>query len=240
MLDAGVAPLGVELGEPVLHLERHAQAGLGVLGLALGFRVAEEDQHRVADELVDGAAVLNSAIVRHFGEIFVEQLRDLLGLQPLGGRGEVLDVGEEDRELLALGVDGDVLLAAEDALVDLRRQVARDLHRQRSEEIVGGFQLAFMPLMVAACRRCMPMNVRPDAAMKDEIGQQVLEREDVGGDRLRDGDLLDAAHVADLPVALRAFGMRVVAVHAGRAHDHRRDQADAVAEQRATDRSMIC
>jgi hypothetical protein len=51
-------------------------------------------------------------------------LGDELRLKPFRGRGEILDVGKEDRELLALGVDGDVLLPAENALVDLRGQVA--------------------------------------------------------------------------------------------------------------------
>ena len=51
--------------------------------------------------------------------------------------------------------------------------------------------------------------------------------------RLGDGDLLDAPDVADLPVTLRAFGMRVVAVHARLPHDHRSDEPDTVAEQRA-------
>ena len=41
-------------------------------------------------------------------------------------------------------------------------------------------------------------------------------------------DLLDAADVADLPVALRAFGMGVVATDAGRPHDDGRDQPHAV------------
>ena len=41
--------------------------------------------------------------VRHLGEILVQQRGDLLRLQALGGRGEILDVGEEDRELLPLG-----------------------------------------------------------------------------------------------------------------------------------------
>ena len=91
--------LRVEPGDPVLHLDGHAQAGLGVLGVALGFRIAEEDQHGVADELVDGAA-MDQGDLRHFGEILVEQFGDLLGLQPLGGGGEILDVGKEDRELL--------------------------------------------------------------------------------------------------------------------------------------------
>ena len=98
---------------------------------------------------------------RHLREIFVEQLGDLLRLQPFGGRGEILDVGEEDRQLLALGVDGDVLLAAEDALVDLRRDVARDLHRQRGEEVVGGLQFAVHALICRACRRCISRKETP-------------------------------------------------------------------------------
>ena len=109
--------------------------------VALGFRVAEEDHHGVADELVDGAAVLEGDL-RHLGEILVEQERDLLRLQALRGRGEILDIGEEDGELLALGVDGDVLLAAENARVDLRREIVRDLRRNPDEKIVGGLELS--------------------------------------------------------------------------------------------------
>ena len=57
-------------------------------------------------------------------------------------------------------------------------------------------------------------------------------REYVAGNCLLDGDLLDAAYVADLPVALRAFRMRVVAVDADGSHHHGRDQADTVAKDR--------
>src|SRR5207248_2074288 len=58
-----------------------------------------------------------------------------------------------------------------------------------------------------------------DGCNEDEIGQQVLEREDVTGDRLGDGDLLDAPHIADLPIMLRAFGVGIMAVHARLPHD---------------------
>ena len=51
----------------------HAHAGLRVGPVAPGLGIAEEDQHGVADELVDGAAVLMRDL-RHLGEIFVEQL----------------------------------------------------------------------------------------------------------------------------------------------------------------------
>ena len=67
-------------------------------------------------------------------------------------------------------------------------------------------------------------------AHEDEVGQQVLERERVARDGLADIDLLDAAHVTDLPVVLGAVRVRVVAVDAGLLHDHRGDQAHAVAE----------
>jgi hypothetical protein len=62
--------------------------------------------------------------VGHLGKVFIEQRRELLRLQAFRGCGKILDIGKEDRELLAFGVNGHVLLAAEDALVDLRREVA--------------------------------------------------------------------------------------------------------------------
>ena len=94
----------VELVEPSLHLHRHPQAGSRVLDHALRLGVAEERQDGVADELVDRGAMLQRDL-RHLGEVLVEQRGQLLRLQALGRGGEVLDVGEEDRELLALGGD---------------------------------------------------------------------------------------------------------------------------------------
>jgi hypothetical protein len=41
-----------------------------------------------------------------------------------------------------------------------------------------------------------------------EVADQPLEREDVVRERLDDADLLDAAHVADLPVGLEALRVR--------------------------------
>lgn len=40
----------------MLHAPSHLEAGLRIGAVALGLGIAEEDQHRVADELVDGAA----------------------------------------------------------------------------------------------------------------------------------------------------------------------------------------
>ena len=120
VLNSAAAPFCVEAGNALLHLDRHAQTGSGILGVTLGLRVAEKYQHGVTDEFIDRAA-MRERNRRHFGEVLVEQLRDLLGLETLGGRGDILDVGEEDRQLLPLRADGDVLLPAENAFINLRR-----------------------------------------------------------------------------------------------------------------------
>src|SRR5262249_43988143 len=60
---------------------------------------------------VDRAAVFERN-VRHLGKILIEQKRELFRLQAFRGGGKILDVGKEDCELLALGMDRHVLLAA--------------------------------------------------------------------------------------------------------------------------------
>ena len=124
MFDPAGAPLGVERLEPALHLDRHAEALGRVLLDAARVRVAEEHDDRIADELVDRAAVAVRDR-RHLGQVLVEQGSQVLRLQPLGGAGEVLDVGEEDGELLALGGDRHVALALK--RLRLRGEVAAEL-----------------------------------------------------------------------------------------------------------------
>jgi hypothetical protein len=79
-LAAGATAL-VEGGEPRLHLERRIHGADGV-----GRRPREgrpEDRHdRVADELVEDAAVLEDD-VHHHGEVVVEHLHDLVGADVL-------------------------------------------------------------------------------------------------------------------------------------------------------------
>jgi hypothetical protein len=128
VLHALIPPFHVQFSEPMLHVSRHVQTSLGVFRFPLGFRIAKKDQNGVADEFVNRAAVLKRDI-GHFGKRFIEQRRDLFRLQTFRGCRKILDGGKEDRELLALGMDRDVLLDAEDALLDLRRKVARNPHR---------------------------------------------------------------------------------------------------------------
>ena len=119
--------LGDALGAPLLtqhlhvlaHGDGHGHGSHGVFFRALAGRVAEEHHHAVADELVDGAAVLQGDL-RHFVEVGVEQVGEGFGFQLFGQLGKALDVGEEHRELLALGFQAYVLLAAEDHFPDLR------------------------------------------------------------------------------------------------------------------------
>ena len=223
--------IDVQLLQPPLHVDGHGEAGARVLLDALRFRIAEEGEDRIADELVDRRAVLQRD-VGHLGKVLVQERRQILRLQPLRDGGEILDVGEEDRELLALGRDRHILLPAEDALVDLRRQIFCDLHRDRGEEIVGLGQL----VVHALDQRRLPALQEDEGKARDarqhEIRQQELERENVRDDRLRDRDLLDAADVALLPVLLRAERMRVVAGDADLPHEHRRGRSDDAVQRR--------
>src|SRR5262249_44202705 len=135
------------------------------------------------------------------------------------------------RQLLALGGDLHVL-AGENAAVELRREIFFNLSFQAREEIVSS-----RPLPVEACDHAGLITLQGDegeTADGDEGGkkEQILEREDVGSDRLADDELLDAAHVADLPVVFGAIGVRVVATHAGGRHDDRGGQPDAAVENR--------
>ena len=97
--------------------------------------IAEEHHDGVADIFVDGGAVLERD-VRHLGQIAVEQIGQLLRFELVGGLGEIDHVGEEDGQLLAVRRDLDILRAGEDRVVDLRREIFRELGGQRVELLV--------------------------------------------------------------------------------------------------------
>jgi len=64
--------------------------------------MAEKDEHSVADEFVHRTTVF----FRDAGqlvEVEIEQTVELFRLKTLRKRGEVHNIGEQDRELLALG-----------------------------------------------------------------------------------------------------------------------------------------
>ena len=176
-------------------------------------------------------APCSSAIVRHLGQVLVEQRGQVLRLQPLGGAGEVLDVGEEDRELLALGGDRHVLLAAEDALVDLRREVLGDLHRDRRQEVVGLGQL-----LVHAADQARLAALHQDEGEPGRGGEH-----EVGSRYLKARRLLPSGwetEISWMPRTSPTFqsrlglsGWRVVAGDADLAHQHRRGDADVAVEQ---------
>src|ERR1700682_3356608 len=98
---------------PITHLWRKTSivgTTLKNRSMPLGFRITEENQHSVANELIDSAA-MGLGDHRHFSEIFVKDPCQILRLHLFGCRGKVLDVGEEYRQLLALGVNRNILLA---------------------------------------------------------------------------------------------------------------------------------
>ena len=128
-------------------------AGSRVLLQSTRLWVAEEHHDGVADIFVDGGAVFERD-VRHLGEVAVQEVGKVLRLELLGGLGEIDHVGEEDGELLAVGGHLDALRAGEDGIVDLRREIFRQLGGERfkllvllGDDLGGGVQL---PLVMVA------------------------------------------------------------------------------------------
>ena len=146
-LDAAVAPFLRQFADALLHGDRHLHAGQRILLHAERRRIAEEHDDGVADIFVDGRAILQRDL-RHFGQVVVEELGQVLGFHLVGDLGEADEVGEAHRELLALADDLDVLLAGEDRVVDLRRQILRELGRQRGQRVglLGQVLLALLEL----------------------------------------------------------------------------------------------
>ncbi len=102
-----------------------AQRGLAgeprVIRLALG-RVP--DRHdRVADVFVDRPAAIAVNDPRHHLEITAQRVGQLVRRQLLGGRGEILDVGEHDRDLGQLAAQHRLALLAEKLSHEIERHV---------------------------------------------------------------------------------------------------------------------
>ncbi len=160
----------------------------------------------------------------HRREIGIDDVRRVLRRQTIGNGAEFLDIRIEHRELHAFGGKRGLPDAAEHALVDMGRDVTRDFHGNGGQKIIGGGQFLVHRGNLAALPALQRDACQPGKGEKREIDQQILEREDVRLDRLGDRDLLDAAHITDLPVFLRAVRVFVVAGHANLAHDHGRCQ----------------
>ena len=122
MFDALRAPASVEFDQARLHCKCHKDARDRIFRFAASFGVAEKDQDCIPYEFVERPAIAQCDR-RHLGEVLVEEHGELFGLKPFTRRREVLDVGEEDRQLLALSGQFSVGLAAEDRIIYLRRDV---------------------------------------------------------------------------------------------------------------------
>ena len=83
-----------EPADRVHELERRADRALGVVLVC--DRGAPDRHHRVADELLDRAAVAPDDVAREL-EVARQGLAHLLGVAPLGERREADEVGEQDR-----------------------------------------------------------------------------------------------------------------------------------------------
>ena len=94
--------LVVDASESLLHLERRTHGTEGVV--LVDGRHAEHGHDRVADELLDGAAVVLERRL-HRAEVAPHHPPQRLGIEPLSERGRAGDVREDDRhDLPRLGV----------------------------------------------------------------------------------------------------------------------------------------
>ena len=89
-----------ERADRVDELERGPDGALGVV--LVGGRRAPHGHDRVADELLDRAAVAADDVARQV-EVAGQQLAGVLGVAALGERREADEVGEQDRDEAALG-----------------------------------------------------------------------------------------------------------------------------------------
>ena len=94
-----IAHLDALVRRPVEDRERRADGALRVVLVRDGR--AEDRHHRVADELLDGAAVALE-LLAHVRVVAAELGRDVLGVELLGPRREADQVGEQDGDDLAL------------------------------------------------------------------------------------------------------------------------------------------
>ena len=97
----------VELDEATTHSERGAERPRGVVLVRHGH--AEDGHYGVADELLDGAAFALD-LLSHRGCVGAENVLQVLRIEPLAERRGARDVGEEDRDELALRIT-DALVA---------------------------------------------------------------------------------------------------------------------------------
>ena len=88
-------------------------------------RCAEEHRDSVADDAIDGSAVLERD-AQHAVEVALEQAERTLGRQALGKRREAFEIGEHEAHLAFLAAKASLLRIRENLLDDRRRHVAAE------------------------------------------------------------------------------------------------------------------
>ena len=157
-------PALVQLRDRPLHGDRRAHRAVGIIGMR--DRRAPEGHDRVADELVERAAVLEDHL-HHLGEVLAQELGDGVRPHRFGHRGEATDVAEEHRggPALAALADGAFLL----------RDIGRDVGREVALEVGADGDFAADLLRVAGV---LDADGREPAERHEEL--QVLVGERVG------------------------------------------------------------
>ena len=160
-------------------VERGPDGALGVV--LLRDRRAPDRHHRVADELLDRAAVaLDDAPGRV--EVAGEQLADVLGVAPLGERREADEVGEQDGDEPALG--GRRRGGRPEPAADARRRQRRRRTRRRTS-LPAVFGAAAGAQASGERAPHSPQNFRRASFSVPQLGQVIRPAPRSAGGRLR-------------------------------------------------------
>jgi hypothetical protein len=133
---------------------------------------------------------------------------------------------KKDRKLLALGSHCGVLLATEDTLVNLGREILGNLQRNCRQELVRLGKLLVHDANQGRLPALQENERQAGSCREAEVKEQVLEGKHVRRDRLADGNLLDSPNIADLPVPFWTVRVRVMTRHADWSHGDGRGHSD--------------
>ena len=142
--DAALAlELLVQLGQRRLHIQRRAHRPLGI-ALLRGWD-AEDRHHRIADELLDPAALARDRR-REPAKVGPNDVAHILGIHCLGSGREAGHIGEQHRDLLAALVErGQVPPQRGDRRIGQRIAERGAARLDRGDGLLDVFALAHMP-----------------------------------------------------------------------------------------------
>ena len=192
------------LARRLLECERGLRGLFEVPGM--GFGAAEDDEERVADELVDRAVVAENAI-DHRREVVVQEQQQVVGIHLGGHGGEAANIRAENRDIRAFPtqLQASALRAADEMSADLWREVGHQPLEDAYPSGDLGFQFPVGEDQAdLVSHRCGQEQVLRRELGRDAAGAEAenAERAAIGHDRRIDAGL-DVAGYLGLAISCR-------------------------------------